>query len=71
MPFSIDKTTVVKHKKGEQPKDSVYWLTKTPEERIEAMLFYIKEFYGEAIFTQRMERVGRIVNQKTGEIRAL
>lgn len=66
MPFTIDKTTVVKYKKGEQPKDSAYWLTKTPNERIEAMLFYIKEFYGEAVFTQRMERVGRIVKLKRG-----
>ncbi|MEL6696725.1 MAG: hypothetical protein AAFP89_10805 [Bacteroidota bacterium] len=32
--MKLDKTRVAKFKKGEEPKETFYWLSKTPMERI-------------------------------------
>jgi hypothetical protein len=41
--------------------DLAYWLSKTPEERIEAVEFLRKQYYEG---TPRLQRVGRIVELK-------
>ncbi len=54
---------VRKYKLGEEPKDYIYWLTKTPVERLQALEYLRQTAYGD-IFKQRLQRVYRIAKQK-------
>lgn len=45
----------------EQPKASVYWLTRSPEERLAALESIRNEYHGEDLSKQRLQRVCRII----------
>ncbi len=51
------------YKLGEEPKGYIYWLTKTPIERLQALEYLRQTAYGD-ILEQRLQRVYRIVKQK-------
>ncbi len=46
--------------------DFLYWQTKTPKERIEALEFLRKQFMVSNHVDERLQRVYRIVRQKQG-----
>jgi hypothetical protein len=59
---NIEKV-VHKYKLGEEPKDRDYWLTKSPEERLEALEFLRQQVYTEDDIKQGLQRVIRIVKR--------
>lgn len=54
---------VHKYKSGEEPKSYMYWLTKTPQERIAALEFIRYQTHGNEI-DKGLQRVLRIVKRK-------
>lgn len=63
--FSMDKSQIVVYKKGEEPSDVLYWLSRPAIERIMALEQIIQEYniwkYGTE---QRLQRVYRVVKRK-------
>jgi hypothetical protein len=55
---------VHKYKLGEEPPERRYWLTKSPEERLNALHQLISRHHGNTDqFTGRLQRVFRIVHR--------
>ena len=50
-----------KYKLGEEPKDRDYWLTKSPEERLEALETLRQQIYTEDDIKQGLQRVVNII----------
>ncbi len=63
----LDRTKIQIYKKGEEPDDVLYWLSRPPAERIQALEEIRKEYndwkYGPE---QRFQRVYRVVKRKWG-----
>jgi hypothetical protein len=63
----LDRTKIQVYKKGEEPDDVLYWLSRPPAERIQALEAIRKEFndwkYGPE---RRFQRVYRVVKRKWG-----
>ncbi|MCE5267808.1 MAG: hypothetical protein LLG00_07970 [Planctomycetaceae bacterium] len=57
----IDKTAVTVTSLGEEASDRAYWLSKPPDERIEAMELMRQINYGYDPATARLERVLTVV----------
>lgn len=62
MKMRLDKSKIAVFKLGQEPKASVYWLSKTPQERFEALEFYRKQLYDET--TPRLQRVLRVIKRE-------
>lgn len=61
----VDKTKVAVYKKGEEPDDVLFWLTRSPEERLKA-LEQIRAEYNQWKYgtEQRFQRVYRVTKRK-------
>jgi hypothetical protein len=61
----VDKSRVAIYKKGQEPSDVEFWLSRSPHERIKALEMICQEYnqwkYGTE---QRFQRVYRIVKRK-------
>ena len=61
----IDRNHVAIYKKGEEPSDVLFWLSRSPFERIKALELIQKEYnqwkYGTE---QRFKRVCRVIKRK-------
>jgi hypothetical protein len=59
--FKMDRSSAKVFKKGEEPKPYEYWLTQSPQKRLEAIEFLRQQYHG----TQsRLQRVYRIIKIK-------
>lgn len=63
----LDKTVVVVQSLDEPPDDIVYWASKTPAERLEALELMRQIAYGYDPATTRLERVLEIADLETGK----
>lgn len=65
--FSMDKSQIAVYKKGEEPSDVLYWMSRPAIERIMALEQIIQEYniwkYGTE---QRLQRVYNVVKRKRG-----
>jgi hypothetical protein len=63
----IDRTQVAVYKKGEEPNDVLFWLSRPPIERIRT-LELIREEYNQWKYgtKQRFQRVYRVIKRKRG-----
>jgi hypothetical protein len=63
----LDRAKIQIYKKGEEPDDLLYWLSRSPVERIQALEAIRKEYndwkYGPE---SRFQRVYRVVKRKRG-----
>ena len=57
--FKFDKSNVAKYKLGEEPSDSEYWLTRSPEERLAAVEYLRLMHHGAEEYYAPMKRVFR------------
>jgi hypothetical protein len=53
----MDKTVFTMAPLGQEPDDRAYWLSKTPEERLEAVELLRQIHYGYDPSTERLQRV--------------
>jgi hypothetical protein len=63
MKSSMIKKITYKGSIKDAPKNSSYWKTRPVEERLAAVEFLRKQFYGD--YPQKMERVIKIVKRKS------
>lgn len=59
---NIEKVVNI-YKLGEEPKDRDYWLTKSREERLEALEFLRQQVYTEDDIKQGLQRVVRVIKR--------
>lgn len=64
MIVKLDKKTVNKYKLGQEPKDRLYWLSVSAEERLKAAEFLRAQIYSNDDLTSGFKRIYRIVKQK-------
>jgi hypothetical protein len=62
--LKLDKTAFSIRRITDPSDDKAYWLSRSPEERMRAMMIYCQLNYGPDFSTQRMQRVLEVVNVK-------
>lgn len=53
----VDRTVIVISTLGDDPDEKTYWLSKTPEERLQALELIRQTLYGYTLATARLQRV--------------
>jgi len=59
----IMEKVVNKYKLGEEPKDRDFWITKSPEERLETLELLRQQIYTKDDIKQGLQRVIRIIKR--------
>lgn len=55
--FRLNKQIAVIHKQGEEPPAYIYWLSRSPEERLAAVEFLRQQYAGSEPRLQRVYRI--------------
>ena len=55
--FKMDRSSAKVFKKGEEPKPFGYWLTQSPQKRLEAIEFLRQQYHG---YQSRLLRIYRV-----------
>ena len=64
--FKLDKSAFSVVPLSEADDEKEYWLSKTPQERLEALEFVRQVFYGYDPATTRLQRVFEVVKREEG-----
>ena len=64
--FKLDKSVIEVVPLSQADNDKEYWLSKTPQERLEALEFVRQVFYGYDPATTRLQRVFEVVKREQG-----
>jgi hypothetical protein len=62
----MDRTVINEYELGTEPKERDYWLTKTPQERLEAIELLRMINYGYDSTTARLQRLLKVVERGEG-----
>jgi hypothetical protein len=62
--YKLDKTAFSQGDFGEEGNEKAYWLSKTPQERIQALEYMRQVIYGYDPATERLQRVYSIVESE-------
>ncbi len=60
----LDRSKIIVFRLGEEPKNYLFWLQKSPQERLEAIEFYRLQSFNYAT-QSRLQRVYRIAQRQT------
>jgi hypothetical protein len=64
--YGLDRSVVETAKLTDKPNDRQYWLSKTPDERFEALEILRQIAYGYDPATERLQRVFEIIPLRQG-----
>jgi hypothetical protein len=64
--IKVDKTALSVSRLADQGDDKAYWLSRTPEERLQAVEFLRQLNYGHDQSTARLQRVLEVTQLKRG-----
>jgi hypothetical protein len=62
----MDRTVINEYELGKEPKERDYWLTKTPQERLEAIELLRMINYGYDPTAARLQRLFKVVERGKG-----
>lgn len=55
--LKVDRTTLLVSALGDDSDEKAYWLSKTPEERLQALELIRQVIYGYTLATTRLQRI--------------
>lgn len=58
--FKMDKSSAKVFKMGEEPKTKEYWMTQSPQRRLEAIEFLRQQYHGTQSRLQRVYRITKL-----------